>query len=192
MLIDRVRVFFLSLLVLGILTIVSLPLISPGNSITAALSYGDTEGSPVFLLIFSTVIVITVFVVLLLVWEFGIPSHKLQRNLRKISENVHNHDLEQLKKIYGEIYTLYQKLSQKEQEKYFNHLERLKDFIEGQLQAKKEIEEHLFFQKDTSIEEKKRKYIKAHEVYQRMSAKQQESYYQHLMAFKQQLEHGRV
>jgi parallel beta-helix repeat protein len=123
-------------------------------------------------------------------WYLASPRNRIKRKLRKIHPMLGQESHDILKTGYLEIYHLYLKLSEGHKQNYYSKVTKLREKLEDQLKAEKQIQELLENRKG-DIKEQKEQYLEAYKEYQKLSEKVKKKYYPDLVHFRDQLERGK-
>lgn len=149
------------------------------NGITAAATTEDVPAQ-------GSVMVAVVLVAIVLgygLWFYFSTSKRLARKLEKMRPDT-------LEQEYPAIYKLYLSLSENSRVAFYPQMLRLRQELEEQVQAEKNIS-LLLEQKHISIAKMKKNYDQIQEQWYKLLVKQQQKLYPQLVHMRQQLEHGR-
>ena len=120
------------------------------------------------------------------------PSHQIRRKLVQAEALVSSGAVEELKKLYGEIYKLYLKLTEHHKQNFYARVRNLRERIEEQLQAGKRIEKMLQDVEIGSFAERQKKFSQLEEQYQQLPPKLQEQYFAPVSYLREKLERRNV
>ena len=123
-------------------------------------------------------------------WYLTSPRNRIKRKLRKIHPMLGQESHDILKTGYLEIYHLYLKLSEGHKQNYYSKVTKLREKLEDQLKAEKQVQELLENRKG-DIKEQKEQYLEAYQEYQKLPEKVKKKYYPELVHFRDQLERGK-
>ncbi|MBU0469927.1 MAG: right-handed parallel beta-helix repeat-containing protein [Nanoarchaeota archaeon] len=123
-------------------------------------------------------------------WQLGYAPNRLRRKLKKLSVEVDEEYYDLLKKDYLGIYNLYLKVSEKKKQNFFSQVTRIREKIEENLKAEKEIEKMLERADEGNLEERKKNYLKIYKDYQKLPEKVRQRYYAHIVQLRDRLERG--
>ncbi len=148
-----------------------------------------TSISPTEIFVLSLIVVIVIFSIIFVYFEFVYPPVRLKRKLIKIEKSIEEEPIELLKSQYDGIYNLYLKLSEIKKKKHYSSIVWLREKIESYIQAEKEIEE--LFEKSSRLrgfKQQKKIYIDINRLYNKLPPKNQDKYYQRILHLREVLE----
>jgi parallel beta-helix repeat protein len=123
-------------------------------------------------------------------WYLTSSRNRIKRKLRKIAPLLGQESHSVLKTGYLDIYHLYLKLSEGHKQNYYSKVTKLREKLEDQLKAEKQVQELLENRKG-DIKEQKETYMLAYKQYQKLPEKVKQKYYSDLIHFRDQLERGK-
>ncbi len=155
-------------------------LLQPGPSAT-----GSSISSILLAVLGLTVLVLIWF----MVWEFSI-ANRLRRMLKKTSSQLETEPTDIVKAHYLKIYDLYMKLPEKKKQNFYSRVNALRERLEEQLQAEKELERLLAKSDKGSIADQKKIYLSLFAKYEKLPRSVQHQYYPQIVQLRDRLERG--
>lgn len=137
-----------------------------------------------------SLILLGVVVVLLGVFiylEHGHGPTRLQKKIKEINEKLHEESSDSLKTKYMDVHKIYNKLKPAHQKKVFGQVNQLREQMTGHLTNEKKIEK-MFKNLGKSLAQKKKAYMKIHDLYSQLPEKVKEKFYTQLIDLKQKLD----
>lgn len=122
--------------------------------------------------------------------RFTSASHKLSKKLQRLNSLTGTAALEKIREVYLEVYRLYMKLSERQKRHFYESVRKIREVIEAQLQAEKEVQLLLQQAGKGSMEEQHKNYDELHRHFQKLPKKVQEKYYSQIVDLKGKLEGG--
>jgi hypothetical protein len=116
---------------------------------------------------------------------------KLGSKLKEMHTLLAHESADDLGEEYMEIYSLYESLSLRKQRDFSPAMNNLRERIEQQLLAEKEIEDLLMKVKKSTLKQKKKCYDLINEHYKVLPRKVQHHYYTQMVHLRHELEGGR-
>ena len=161
-----------------------------GESETQPVLEYITEASPARTLTLSGLALLAAFGTVYAYWGFMHPAARLRRRLRGTHRVLHDASTGTLKGHYAGIYKLYMKLSEKNKQNFYANVSKIREHIEEQLKAQKEIE--MLFDKAQfgDLQSRKRAYMQIYEEYQKLPASTQAEVYPKMVDLRERLERG--
>ena len=161
-----------------------------GPVIYLFLQPGSEEDSSLRMILFSIIAIIVAALIGYIVLEFS-AANRLRRMLKKIAPRIDSEPMEEVKKLYLNIYNLYMKLSEKKKQNFYARVNSLRENIEENLQKEKELERLLQDTEKGSINEQKKKYLDLFAIYEKLPKKVQNQYYLQVVQLRDRLERGK-
>jgi amino acid transporter len=133
----------------------------------------------------------TVIAIVLFIWMIHSTPYKLNKKLVKIRKIIFHEPLEILKKLYGEIYDLYMRLSDRHKPKYYHKVVAVRHKLEEHMQSEKEVATLLHKAEGKSITELKGLYNNLYVHFTKLPHKVQGKYYARIVHLRQKMEQGK-
>ncbi|MBI2669364.1 hypothetical protein HYX14_05995 [Candidatus Woesearchaeota archaeon] len=123
-------------------------------------------------------------------YEFLTRASKLRRKVRRIEKLIQEESLEVIRKLYGEMYDLYLNLPDRHKANFYARLLRIRERIEEQLQAEKQVQMLLSRAGMGTLSAQKKILEELNQYAQKLSKKVQQKYSADILRFKEKLEKG--
>jgi cytochrome c biogenesis factor len=139
-----------------------------------------------------TIIFVCLIVGTIAYWYLAYPPNLIRKKLKKAKYLISEETLEITKQIYGDVYKLYTKLSEKEKQNFYSQVSKIREAIEEQLCLEKKMEELFSKARKGSLKERKIVYDLLYSTYQKLTIKTKQLHYPKIVQLREELERGRV
>ena len=119
------------------------------------------------------------------------PQNYLNGKLIHIERKMNELSLMELKQKHKEVCSIYGRLSVKYKDDFTNRIENLRKRVEEVMTLEKKVETKLEEAQKGTFSERKRKYLEAHRLNEKLPLKEQEKYNSLLVQIRQGLEKGK-
>jgi len=146
----------------------------------------ESSMQPILLAVLGLTVLVLIWFI---VWEFSGPN-RLRRMLKKTTSQIETEPTDIVKAQYLNIYNLYMKLPEKKKQNFYSRVDQLRERLEEQLQAEKELTRLLAKSDKGSIEEQKKIYLGLFAKYEKLPRSVQHQYYPQIVQLRDRLERG--
>ncbi|MBS3127335.1 hypothetical protein J4228_04170 [Candidatus Woesearchaeota archaeon] len=153
--------------------------------------YLMTESSTGRIIILILLVIITVLGAGDAIWHVISPERSLSQKLQRFSSSLTQEPIDVLKERYLELYNLYLKLSAKQKRIFYAEINRIREKIDEQLQAEKNIERLLEESSSGNISQQQKKYEEIKSSLQKLSLETRRKYQSQLAYLQERLESGK-
>lgn len=159
------------------------------NQISTMTVFEGSSMSPTTIFILSAVLVVVLFIVILLYFEFLSPRARLKKTLDRTNSQMMNWPIGKSRKHYKDIFNFYLKIPEEKKKEYYPQIIQLRRKLEHQMKTEKELRELLEKTNQIkNIKTQKQNYLKIQSLSHALPHPTQGKYYPSILHLRGKME----